>query len=844
MSNNFKFARLLVTSVSFAALGAVGAAWAQDEAVEDEIVVTATGRSAALQDVPLSVTAVSGEALRQSGAQDLRDVAQVAPSLQMTTGQSNATGTVARVRGIGTGSDNPGFESAVGIFVDGVYRARAGAALSDLPDLERVEVLRGPQGTLFGRNTSAGAISVVTAGPHSEPGMYGEALFGVDDLGETGARAGVNMPASDVLAFRLDGSIRARDGYVTDLISGDDIQNTSRWSARGQALWDISPDASLRIIVDGAGSDEACCGVTPLVYGTTQGVISALTAGAGTPAINPEGRAMTVTPGRNYSETTDEFGVSGELDWNLGFANLTSITAWRDWESTRDQDIDFNLLDIAYRDDAVVGFQNFTQEFRLQGEAGRLNWLVGVFYGDETLDFLSTIRVGAQKSLYSNTAIRAATGCELYDTSAASSSFQCVASTAFAAFPAVLAAVNATNGGYLLADPSGAGQVADDWSVSTESLAFFTHNEINFTDQLVLTLGLRANHESKDLNANLLSASPSCASLQAMEAATSAATPTPGGIVAAIQASGLGSTAMNQACNPAINPVANGLWTGNREEEELSGTASLAYHVSDDVMLFGGYSRGYKAGGFNIDRSGFAITPALTNPALLSVSQLSFEPEFTDAYELGVKSTIFGGGTTLNLTAFYQQIHDFQLNAFNGFNFITRNIPEVISQGAELEVSTRPTDGLTLTGGLVYNEAFYDSTVVFNTLDPVPNTIVAGTPLAHAPEWTATGAIAYEVPIGGDLRALFYVDGRWNSEYRTQTLNRHPGGATDNDAYAIFNARIGIGPQDEHWSVEIWGQNLGNQYYTVIGFSPVFQNSFAAFPNEPQTYGVTVRARY
>jgi outer membrane receptor protein involved in Fe transport len=340
-------------------MGALSPAQAQDEDVTEEIVVTATGRTAALQDVPIAVTAVAGEQLENSGADDLRDLTQVAPSFSMGTGQS-ATATTARIRGIGTGSDNVGFESAVGIFIDGVYRARPGAALSDLPELERVEVLRGPQGTLFGRNTSAGAISVVTAGPDFAPGMSLEGTFGFDDLEEVGTRAMVNMPLSDSFAVRFDGSVRARDGYVTDLISGDDINNRDRYTARGQALWDISSDASLRIIVDAAEQNEVCCGVTPLLYNLTQPIITAIVGPAGTPTINPEGRSMTVSPGfpglpaigsmpaqgpvgpRTYADASEEMGISGELTWDLGFANLTSITAWRDWDAVRDQDIDFN----------------------------------------------------------------------------------------------------------------------------------------------------------------------------------------------------------------------------------------------------------------------------------------------------------------------------------------------------------------------------------------------------------------------------------------------------------------------------------------------------------------------
>jgi outer membrane receptor protein involved in Fe transport len=835
-------------------MGAFSPAMAQDEDVSDEIVVTATGRSAALQDVPVAVTAVSGDQLENTGANDLRDLTQVASSFSMGTGQSSATGTTARVRGIGTGSDNPGFESAVGIFIDGVYRARAGAAMSDLPELERVEVLRGPQGTLFGRNTSAGAISVVTAGPDFAPGMSLEGTLGFDDLEEAGARAMVNVPLGDTFAVRVDGSVRGRDGYITDLISGDDINNRDRWTGRAQALWDISPDASLRVILDGAGTDEVCCGVTPLIYGTTQGAISLITGGAGTPAINPEGRGMTVTPGRNYLEQTDEWGISGQLDWDIHGMNFTSITSYRDWEALRNQDVDFNVIDIAYRQGLEVEFQNFTQEFRLQGENGRLNWLVGVFYGDEEMTYDDTIRIGATSSLYANVVTLGNTaglfpgGCELYNFSAQPSIFQCAASgPPLNAFnPGLILAVQSVNpgpdAGHLAPNPNGSGQALDAWGVDTQSLSLFTHDEFSLTDQLVLTIGLRYNQDEKDLASTLNSVSPSCLTLQQMETATDAALPGTGGLVSILQA-GAASALMNFACNPAVNTIANGNWTGSADENEWSGTASLAYHITPDTMIYGGYSRGYKAGGYNVDRSGFSITPALTNPALLNTGQLHFDPEFTDAYEVGLRTTLFGN-TTANLTAFYQQIHDYQLNAFNGFNFITRNIPEAITQGAELEIASRLTDNLTIAGGVTYNDAYYDSTVVFNPLDPVPNTVSSGQPFAFAPEWVTTGSITYEMPLGGDMRALFYLDGRWNSEYRTQTLARDPLGRTDNGSFAIFNGRIGIGPQNERWSVELWGRNLTDEFYYVGAFQPPLQNSYVIYPNEPATYGVTIRARY
>jgi outer membrane receptor protein involved in Fe transport len=261
-------------------------------------------------------------------------------------------------------------------------------------------------------------------------------------------------------------------------------------------------------------------------------------------------------------------------------------------------------------------------------------------------------------------------------------------------------------------------------------------------------------------------------------------------------------------------------------------------------MIYGGYSRGYKAGGYNVDRSGFNITPStIVAP---SANDLEFEPEFVDAYEVGFKSTLFGGSTFFNVNAFYEQFHDYQLNAFSGFNFITRNVEEVISRGVEVDLLARATDNLTFQGGVIWNDAYYDSTTLFTGADVV----AAGTQLAGAPEWSVTGAVTYEQPIGNSLSALFYLDARWNSDYPVQTLNRTP--LSDVDAFALFNGRIGIGREDGSWSLEFWGRNLTDEYYHVGAFGVPEQSSssniaignYAVFPSEPRTWGLTLRARY
>lgn len=848
----------------FASMAAMGAAapTAHAQEVSDEIVVTATGRAAAIQDVPLAVQAIPSEQLEQAGVESIADLNQLAPTIRIGSGQSTTSGTLISVRGISTGSDNPGFESAVGIFIDGVYRARAGAALGDLPDVERIEVLRGPQGTLFGKNTSAGALSVITAGPSHDFSVWGE----LEAAERGGARSsfGATTGVTDNLAVRVDGAIRGQDGFIEDLTSDRDINDTSRWSLRTQALWDISPDASLRVIVDGGRVRENCCGAVNLQSGTTVGPLIEQYFGTGVLLnVSPEEREMTVSSNRGYNESADDFGISGQLDWAIGDLTLTSITAYRNWTSTRDQDIDFSSVDRAYRDGLSIDINNASEELRLQGEYGRVNWLVGAFVSQENLGTVDTIRFGDDARFFANAAssfiTQGAVGIplRLYATQDTGTGALCLLQVA---------------AGTCLPDiASGDGQQADRWSVETQTAALFTHNEISLTDNLILTLGARFTHETKEMEALLWSENNGCRSLQGDTSQGDPNNHAAALFLAGNPATAAASVLFSIACNPVTNTLANGAWSDEREENEWSGTASLAYHVTPDLMVYGGYSRGYKAGGFNLDRSGFF--GAQDRPAYavegdpifdsdgniigtfgaLSVESLNFEPEFTDAFELGMKSTIFGGTTYFNANIYLEQIHDYQSNSFSGFNFFTLNVPELISRGVELEVNSSPTEHLTLTGGVVYNEAYYDSDATYGG-----QTITSGTVLSQAPEWTVTGSVGYRVPIGAHY-LNFFGTGRYVSEYTTQTLSRNP--VTDNEAFAIFDGRISFGPEDERWSVEVFAKNITDEFFYIGGFgatertlpASVFggddqaaqdASNYLVYPNTPRTVGITLRARY
>ncbi len=300
-----------------------------------EIVVTATRRNEALSDVPLAVSAVTAETLENSGASDIRALTQVSPSLLVFSTSSEAGAGRANIRGIGTVGDNPGLESSVAVFIDGVYRSRTGVGLTELGAIDRIEVLRGPQGTLFGRNASAGLISIITAKPKFRTEMGGELTVGNYDLRRV--EAYVTGGLSETIAARIDGTWMQRDGFLEDVISGRDVNDRDRWMLRGQLLFEPSSDLSVRIVGDYAKRDEECCAAPYLpafdydaALGEQPSTIAAIERALGA-VINDDTfeRDVSITPGRSFRSDVKDYGLSGEVVYDLGGAELTSITAYR-----------------------------------------------------------------------------------------------------------------------------------------------------------------------------------------------------------------------------------------------------------------------------------------------------------------------------------------------------------------------------------------------------------------------------------------------------------------------------------------------------------------------------------
>lgn len=796
-----------------------------DEATTlDRITVTAQKREEVLQDVPISLTVVPEQVIQDAGIRDIKDVQLLVPALNVSS-TSNEGQTTARIRGVGTVGDNPGLESSVGVVIDGVYRPRNGVGFGDLGEVERIEVLKGPQGTVFGKNTSAGLIQVITKRPHYEQEAEGEITVG--NYGAIGLAGAYNDNLGDNAAFRVYAVKRARDG-VTDVVTGagprteDEDGNINFHSVRGQLLIEPSDSVDINFIADFTSRDENCCVGVTTTRGPAAAIVDALAGGEGTlPSPDPSARVAYSNLGTR-TDTVDK-GLSMEINWDtpwFGDATLTSITASRSWDSTNESDIDFSTADIwrrEYGDDLnSVTFDTFSQEFRLTGATDRLDWMVGLFYSDEDVIRRDSIKMGSVYEPYLSIALL---------------------NNIAASFPPGL--VNTAGGATFLAEAGGqpygtsfAGRGSHDrFDQNAKSTAAFTNMTFHATDALDLTLGLRYTQEKKEVDSlySNPNGSPSCTAgftnpNQVAQALIARGVPAQfvGGIV---------PTVIGYMCLPWANTLFNGLSTHQeREEKEWSGTFKAAYRWNEALMTYLSASRGYKAGGFNLDRVQIGITPS---------TDTAFPGEFVDAYELGAKATLLDGNLLLNAAYFKQDYSDFQLNSFLGSSYVVRSIPELNTYGIDTDVIWQTgVDGLTLQGGLTWLQAEYGD-------DPLPDAALSRLPGAtpgFAPEWQGSAAVSYEWGFTDNLIGRLFLGAKYTSEQNTGS-DLAP--QKTQEAYTLVSGRFVVAQADDHWSVELWGQNLTDETYKQVGFdAPLQTGSYNAFIGAPRTYGVTFRVKY
>lgn len=802
----------------------------QSATIEETIVVTATRRSESVQDIPVSVKVITGDDMAKAGVSDTRGLMVLAPSFFLTSSSSEVGGTTARIRGVGTQGNNPGLESAVGMYIDGVYRNRSGVGLTDFGQVERVEVLRGPQGTLFGRNSSAGVLSVITKRPQlNKVASYVKLSTGNYSL--VNAQAGVDGPIGDKAGGGIDVMYTKRDGFFErDALTGEDYNTRDRYAIRGQLVFFPRQNVDVRLIADVASRDESCCSAVYTLKGARTSVALE--------SIDPNtvltsdtndifGRTTYTTPGRNVDTDVSEFGFSGEITWGLQGSTLTSITSYRDWDAKNGGDLDYSGADILYRnpEDLAQVFKTFTQELRWNGTTNNIDWLFGLFYSREDLDFRLATKTGADYSVYSENLI------DLFGGPAPAPDY-----------------TNINGQDISVGNGDGAN---DQFSTVSTSLALFTHNTWNVTNAFRATLGLRYTEEEKDFSGTILTTGTACANFLTAAGFSGNGSPinpvifgSPAltGIVGALNC--LGGT---------LNSTLDGSYSDSRSEDNVSGTFKLTYEFSDDALIYGSFSRGYKSGGYNLDRSGLDPNGVLNATATTStffdirtdVNALEFEEEEVDAFELGLKSTFARNRMNFNIAAFYQDFSNFQLNTFNGLTFFVVTLDEVISQGVELEYRLRVADRFRLQAGYLYNEAEYAEDL--QRSDGLPATNLAGQQLTHAPKntFTLAGTYNFDMAAFGGLSAFIHGDLRYTDQVNT-------GSDLDEEkiqgAYTVANVRLGFGRPNKSWSLELWANNVLDEEYLQLVFDSPVQNtagvqtleSYSSFLGEPRTYGVTL----
>jgi iron complex outermembrane recepter protein len=777
-------ASLFVATGAWAADDAVDAAAADADAVQvEELVVTARRRDETVQSVPIAINAIGERQLEATRTYNLRDLQTQAPSLVVTT--TNPRNTSINIRGLGNNVSvyNDGLEPAVGVYLDQVYLARPGATVFDLADLDRVEVLRGPQGTLFGKNTSAGAVSISTKAPQFDFGAGGDVSVG--DYGYLQGHAyitGAIVP--DKAAFRLSLGATERGGFVENVFNGEDVQDYHDFSARAQLLLRPSDKLSVRLIGE-YSRQHALTGNSVLVD-----VVSNYTDGTPFPfnyyaraaqsgytplPIDPEARLIDNNTESSYREWQAAGTAIADLD--LGSAIVTSVTSYRYWHWLPHNDADSTSL-AALLDSHQDNFQKqFSQELRLASTGTRaFDYVVGLYYMWQDIDAVAPTIYGPQAA-----------------------GWFVAPST-----PPAIAAAALNN--YSFVGTS---------SPVTKSYAAFGQSTWHITPRLDLTTGLRYTYETKS------------------------------GFFDQVVTGGVDLSTLPADVAAAAQAIRNRFGVANSYTAEtsagrLSGQVNLAYKFTADHMGYVTYARGYKFGGLNlaniVTTGANAVDPVI-RPETIDNYEFGLKTSWFDRRLTANLAAFWTDDSDFQTT-----VIDLSRN---NISYLT-NVGKVRSRGVEIDVKAAPAEGLTLYGSLTYDDAYYVSyqnapcPIEIRTTGTCD---LSGARLPGVSKWAASAGGEYgrnlevggrplQVYVGGDVyyRSSFYGVSN-DSAYSLI------------DGYSVANLRLGLRAESGGWDASVWARNVFDKGYFVT-LSPANTGAVTGILGDPRTVGVTLRARY
>jgi iron complex outermembrane receptor protein len=811
-----------------ATTAAAGGAVATD-AIE-EVRVTARRREEELQDVPLPITVVDAAAIEETGSFNVARLQQLAPTIQFYA--SNPRNSQINIRGLGApfGLTNDGIEQGVGLYVDDVYYSRAAASTLDFLDVERIEILRGPQGTLYGKNTTAGAVNITTKQPTF--GAESVAELSIGNLGFYQAKAALSGPlVGNSVAGRLAISATNRHGTLFNTASRNRVNELDNIGIRGQILWKAGDSLDVTLSGDYNKQNPECCGSVYVRAGTTQRAASRqywqLAALQDT---NPNlaGVQAYAPPSLNaFDRLTDydaELDARNELGgaavravWDLGAGSFTSVTSWRYWDWGPKNDRDFTGVAVTTKSNNPSHQDQYTQEFRYNFTGEKIDYVVGLFGYKQTVHTDGVQQQGPGASLW-------------------------------------LINRNNANNIALSNDPSTLNGLTSNNNIDFEntSAALFGQLSWHVTDAFRVEPGVRLNYDDKKGSYISVVTNGDGEVLPTQFAGNPFYTTT--------TLAGRRHVAQRDAITPQAYEADFSDWN-------VSGDLKLSYELTPDVLAYTSYARSFKTGGITLNG---VPTDASTGEPILAVATV--RPEKVSNYEVGLKTQFLQRRATLNLAVFRTDVKDFQATVNNGQTSTIRgylaNAEKVKIQGAETDFSYRPNQNWNFYVNGAYTDAIYEKF----TGAPCPPELSGGTqvgagqtpgapatPGALSPlscdisgqwlpavsKWSGAWGFQYQLAanvLGRDGEAYFGYDGSARSKWSS---NPSRSAYTDVGGYGLANFRFGFRSRGS-WDVYAWVKNaFDKDYFEQLNAATGGNTGLVVGqPADPRTWGLTVRAEF
>ncbi|WP_418358853.1 TonB-dependent receptor [Shewanella basaltis] len=801
--------------LSFAVLGVLSstasaddAQAANEEADMERIMVTASKRPKGLQESPVAVSVVSSKAIEQAKVMDIDDLQTLVPTLRVTPLQ-RSTNTNFAIRGFGNGTNNTGIEPSVGVFIDGVYRSRAAAQIGDLPRLQQIEVLSGPQSTLFGKNASAGVISVTTR----EPAYYQEGKIeaGIGNFNQKVMKGYYTNGITDNLAFSMSGGFNTRDGYTESVSGLDDVNNKDRWNVRGQALFEPTEDVKLRLIADYSKIEEACCTVENSINGPTTAAVRAL---GGMDLDETSSFAYQSTLNSDPINNVKDGGVSLQIDVDFDGYSFTSISAVRNNESDFMNDVDYTTLDIL-TEGGYTDIDTMTQEFRLTSTGERtLEWMFGAYLFHEEVTTGDTLYYGNDIRNYFDV-LMAAGGA-----------------------PGLLGGVEGVYG----LDPgtffSNASAVSSDFEQDNDAYSLFASFDYHINDQFTAIFGVSYTNDQKEVtiaqnNTDVFS-SLDLATEPTLFGVPIGSIPTLAPAVPTLQ---------SLQFLPPMLGLPNGVENNKTDDSKTTWSLRLSYEINDNINVFATAATGFKASSWNLSRysSPFASDQAALATAGIEQPNQVYggryaSPEEAKVYEIGIKTQFENG--SFNATLFDQTIEGFQSSIFIGTGYVLANAGKQSTQGLEFDSNYNLTDDWSFTLAGTFLDPVYDSFEGASGLDGP--TDLSGEKPAGIHEVSITAGVVYNFEVFNGADGYVRADYLYESDVKVaentpESLSREVN---------TVNASTGLA-FDNGLSVQLWVRNLTNDEYLLSAFPPPIQaGSFNGYPNQPRTFGANVSYQF